>query len=70
MITLTRLDVTPVLVNEDQLVFAETTPGTVITMPSGQRLMVREHLAELIAKGVSFQRRVNSPATSAGDTSS
>ncbi len=65
MIILTRLDGQPVVVNEDQLVFAEKTPDTVITMASGQRLMVREHLDELVARVEAFRRRVNT--TSLGD---
>lgn len=59
MIILTRLDGQPVVVNEDQLVFAEKTPDTVITMASGQRLMVREHLDELVARVEAFRRRVS-----------
>ena len=57
MITLTKLDGQPVVINEDQLVFAEKTPDTVITMASGQRLMVRERLDELIARSEAFRRR-------------
>jgi flagellar protein FlbD len=65
MITLTKLDGQPVVINEDQLVFAEKTPDTVITMASGQRLMVRERLDELVARSEAFRRGCLS--TSAGE---
>ncbi len=68
MIILTRLDGQPVVINEDQLVFAEKTPDTVITMASGQRLMVREALDELIERAVAFRRLTNAPPPAPGDT--
>ena len=57
MIVLTRLDGFPVAVNEDLMVFAEKTPDTVITMSSGQRLMVRESIEQLIDRIAEFRRR-------------
>jgi flagellar protein FlbD len=60
MIVLTKLDGQRVAVNEDQMVFAEPTPDTVITMASGQRLMVRETLEELIGRVTAFRRQCTS----------
>lgn len=57
MIILTRLDGKNVAVNEDLLVFAEETPDTVLTMSSGQRLMVKEPLGEIVDRIASFRRR-------------
>ncbi|MFZ5439597.1 MAG: flagellar FlbD family protein [Myxococcota bacterium] len=48
MILLTRLDGHSIGVNDALIVFAEATPDTVITMMSGQRLLVKEPLSELI----------------------
>lgn len=57
MIVLTKLDGQRVAVNEDLLVFAEKTPDTVITMTSGQRLMVRETLDDIVRMAADFRAR-------------
>jgi flagellar protein FlbD len=61
VIILTRLDGQRVAINEDLLVFAEQTPDTVLTMSSGQRLMVREPLAELCDRIAAFRRSTTVP---------
>ncbi len=58
MILLTRLDGQTIAVNEGLIVFAESTPDTVITMSSGQRMIVREPVKELIERIASFQRSI------------
>lgn len=50
MILLTRLDGKAIAVNEAQILFAESTPDTVLTLVPGQRLIVRESLSEVMAK--------------------
>lgn len=57
MIILTRLDGKSVAVNEDLMVFAEQTPDTVLTMTSGQRLMVKESLTDVVDRIAAFRRR-------------
>lgn len=64
MIILTRLDGQRVAVNEDLLVFAEQTPDTVLTMTSGQRLMVKEPLADVVERIASFRRQCTVPVVS------
>jgi flagellar protein FlbD len=54
MILLTRLDGQTLAVNDALIVFAESTPDTVITMSSGQRFIVREPLHELLARVTAF----------------
>lgn len=56
MILLTRLDGTTLAVNDELIVFAESTPDTVITMSSGQRLLVKEPLALVMERVVAFRR--------------
>ena len=56
MILLTKLDGHTISVNDDLIVFAESTPDTVVTMSSGQRLIVREPLAELMDRVLAFRR--------------
>lgn len=63
MILLTKLDGHTLAVNEALIVFAESTPDTIITMASGQRLLVKEPLAEVMDKVAAFRR---SPESAAG----
>ena len=62
MILLTKLDGHTLAVNEALIVFAESTPDTIITMASGQRLLVKEPLGEVMEKVAAF-RRSTEPAT-------
>ncbi len=57
VIILTRLDGQSVAVNEDLMVFAEQTPDTVLTMTSGQRLMVKERLNDIVERIAAFRRQ-------------
>ncbi|MFO0596306.1 MAG: flagellar FlbD family protein [Myxococcaceae bacterium] len=50
MILLTRLDGHQIAVNEALILFAESTPDTVLTLAPGQRLIVKESLAEVVSK--------------------
>lgn len=56
MILLTKLDGHTIAVNDAFILFAESTPDTVVTMSSGQRLLVREQLSELMERVVAFRR--------------
>jgi flagellar protein FlbD len=56
MILLTKLDGHKIAVNDALIVFAEPTPDTVITMASGQRMLVRETLDELMERVAAFRR--------------
>lgn len=56
MIILTKLDGHTIAVNDALIVFAESTPDTVITMASGQRLLVKEPLADLMERVLAFRR--------------
>ncbi len=58
MILLTKLDGHTLAVNEGLIVFAESTPDTIITMASGQRLLVKEPLAEVMEKVAAFRRSI------------
>ncbi len=47
MIELTRLNGHPITVNCDLIRFAESSPDTVLTLVTGEKLLVRETCAEL-----------------------
>ena len=58
MIELTRLNHVPLVLNSDLIEHIEITPDTVITLTSGQKIMVLEPAAEVIARVVAFRRSI------------
>jgi len=59
MIYVTRLNHTPVVLNCDLIEHVETTPDTVISLTSGQKLMVLESAEEIIARVVEYRRLIH-----------
>ena len=62
MVALTRLNGHPVMVNSDLIEQIEETPDTVVTLTSGNRLVVRDRMLEIQQKIVDFKRRIHGPA--------
>jgi flagellar protein FlbD len=62
MILLTRLNNQPLVVNSDMIKFIENTPDTVITLVTGEKIVVRETVAEVMEEILSFRRRVAAAA--------
>ena len=58
MILLTRVNGTPILLNDEFIELVEETPDTVITMKNGHRYLVKESINEIIERAVSYSRRV------------
>jgi flagellar protein FlbD len=58
MITVTRYDGTELVVNVDLILTIEQTPDTVLTLTTGDRLMVRESMAEVVERSVSYRHRI------------
>lgn len=61
MLKLTRLNKQTVVVNPDHIHAADATPDTTLRMSSGECLIVRETLDEVIEQVVAFRRRVRHP---------
>jgi flagellar protein FlbD len=61
MIYVTRLNHTSVVLNCDLIEHIENTPDTVISLTTGQKLMVLEAAEEIIARVVQFRRSIYSP---------
>jgi flagellar protein FlbD len=65
MIYLTRLNKRPVVVNSDLIKFVEDTPDTVVTLVSGEKLVVTETIEQVLNEIIEFRRRLmvcpNSP---------
>jgi flagellar protein FlbD len=61
MIALTRLNGHGVMINSDLIERVETTPDTVITLTSGNKLIVRDSPVEIQEKIIQFKRRIYAP---------
>ena len=59
MINLTRLNGAEIVVNANVLESLEATPDTVLSLTSGQKLVVRETISEVVEKVIRYQRRVH-----------
>jgi flagellar protein FlbD len=58
MIQLTRLNNHPLVVNSDLIKFVEQAPDTVITLVSGEKIVVRESAQDVLERVVQFRRSV------------
>jgi len=58
MIYVTRLNHTPVVLNCDLIEQIETTPDTVISLTTGQKIMVLESPDEVVERVVNFRRSI------------
>lgn len=59
MIRLSRLKGEPLVLNSDLIEHIETTPDTVITLTTGQKLMVQEAPDEIVARIIDFRRQIH-----------
>lgn len=57
MIKLTRLDGEPFVLNAELIRYVERRPDTFITLSSGDRLVVRETMDEVIDRSVRYQQQ-------------
>lgn len=58
MIEVSRLNGSIYFLNPDMILTLEATPDTVITLTTGEKLMVRESPQEIIDRFVVFKRRI------------
>ncbi len=58
MIQLTRLNKHPLAVNSDLIKFVEQAPDTVITLVTGEKIVVLEKAQEVLDRVVEFRRSV------------
>jgi len=58
MIPLTRLNGHPLAINSDLIKLIENAPDTVITLISGEKIVVRETGEQILERIVAFRRRV------------
>lgn len=58
MIELTRLNGKPIVVNSDLVEFIENAPDTVITLVTGEKVVVTETTEQILDRIVMFRRRL------------
>ncbi len=58
MIQLTRLNNHPLAVNSDLIKFIEQAPDTVLTLVTGEKIVVRESAEQVLNRIVEFRRSV------------
>ena len=63
MITLTRLNGQPFVMNADKIRYIEATPDTVVCCDTGEKLMVRETLAEVTRRAIDYARVIRRSIT-------
>jgi flagellar protein FlbD len=61
MIALRRLNNQSVMVNADLIETLEANPDTVVTLTSGNKLLVRDTMEEVQAKIIAFKREIYGP---------
>lgn len=59
MIRITRLDGKEAVVNDDLVLFVEDTPDTVLTFTTGERVVVREPVDEILERAARWKRRIH-----------
>ncbi|MDP6445156.1 MAG: flagellar FlbD family protein [Pirellulaceae bacterium] len=59
MIRLTRLCGEPFLLNADLIRYVECRPDTFVTLTSGDRLVVRESMDDVLQRAVEYQQTKN-----------
>lgn len=63
MIALRRLNNQTIMVNPDLIESLEATPDTVLTLTSGNKLLVRDSMDEVREKIIAFKRRIYAAET-------
>ena len=58
MIKLTRLNDSKVVINADLIEFIEALPDTIVTLTTGQKIMVKESVEEVVDKVVEYKKSI------------
>jgi flagellar protein FlbD len=63
VVRLTRLNGQPIMVNADLIESVESTPDTVITLVSGNKLIVRDSMETIAELIIEFKRKIYGAAS-------
>ena len=61
MICLTRLNGQAFVVNAEKIRYVESTPDTMVCCDTGDRIIVKESLAEVVRRAIDYARTVRRP---------
>ena len=60
MIKLTRLNNAALIINAELIEFVEESPDTIITLTTGQKIMVKESVDEVVERVMEYRRSIAS----------
>jgi len=63
MISLTRLNGQSFILNADKIRYIESTPDTVVCCDTGEKMMVKETLHEVMRRAIEYARVIRRPVT-------
>jgi flagellar protein FlbD len=63
MIQLTRLNGQAFVINAEKIRYVEATPDTVVCCDTGEKMMVKEPIAEVIRRAIEYSRIIRRPIT-------
>jgi flagellar protein FlbD len=63
MITLTRLNGRPFVINAEKIRYVEKTPDTMVCCDMGEKIIVKESLEEVIRRTIEYARLIRKPLT-------
>jgi flagellar protein FlbD len=63
MIVLTRLNGQEFVMNAEKIRYVEATPDTVVCCDTGEKMMVKENIAEVMRRAIDYARVIRRPIT-------
>ena len=63
MITLTRLNGQAFVINAEKIRYVEATPDTLVCCDTGDKVMVKEDLQEVVRRAIEYSRLIRKPIT-------
>jgi flagellar protein FlbD len=63
MIALTRLNGQMFVMNAEKIRYLESTPDTIVCCDSGEKMMVKESLEEVMHRAIDYARTIRKPVT-------
>lgn len=58
MVKLTRLNDSKVVINADLIEFVESFPDTIVTMTTGQKIMVKESVEQVVKLVIDYKKSI------------
>lgn len=58
MIAVTKLNGQSIIINAELIKMVEQTPDTMVTLTSGDHMMIRETVEEVVERAVEYARRI------------